>query len=249
MLAILPNFVHHNIWVCRSGTDTILAFLQHTELNPRLITSLHFNSRPIHLLNGAPKNLRFGIHSLKVEPNQWAIVEIRILDHNTIFSLWNNVHGALLELWESAIWYLYVWIYCDGTGGVIGLVSDEIATNQVDCWRWEGYQGHELLVESVRDWFKRKCALTEDDTTWVDTDDAVHIPSNVEFGQWFDAGALSILDILLGFLELFCQLNTRMSKDDSLKVDKLAFLKLDIDYWTCITDDDDLGVFVSLFNG
>jgi hypothetical protein len=40
-----------------------------------------------------------------------------------------------------------------------------------------------------------------------------------------------------------------MSENDSLKVDKLTFFKFYIDYGTSISNNDDLGILISLLNG
>lgn len=58
-----------------------------------------------------------------------------------------------------------------------------------------------------------------------------------------------ILDILLSLLEFLRELDTRVREDDSLEDHKLSLAKFDVDDRPSITNNDDLGVLISLLDG
>lgn len=51
----------------------------------------------------------------------------------------------------------------------------------------------------------------------------------------------------MSLLEFLRKLDTRVSKDDSLKVDQLPFFEFNVDYRTCVSDNDNFCILVSLF--
>jgi hypothetical protein len=132
---------------------------------------------------------------------------------------------------------------------MISLISDEVATYQVHAAPWKTDEGHELLVQSVWNGLEGENTLSQDDATTVDAEDGVHVSGNVELLKGLHASLGPVLHVLLGLLELLRQLDTRVCENNSLEVDELTFLQFDIDDWTSISNDDDLGILVSLLNG
>ena len=105
------------------------------------------------------------------------------------------------------------------------------------------------MVEPVWNRFQSQYAFSEDETPGVDSENTVHISRNIELLKSFDTCFWPILDILLGLLEFFRELDTRVREDDSLEDHKLSLSKFDVDDRPGITNNDDLGVLISLLDG
>ena len=95
----------------------------------------------------------------------------------------------------------------DDSGGVVSLVANEVAANQVDGAVWKTDERDKLLVQPVRDRLESQRALSQDHSAGVDAYDGVHISCNIELRERLDASLGSILDVLLRFFELLSQLN------------------------------------------
>ena len=61
---VFPNFVEHNKWIGTYCLNTILTFLDFTQLNFGSISSLNTNSWTFNLTNFAPDNLRLSTYAL-----------------------------------------------------------------------------------------------------------------------------------------------------------------------------------------
>lgn len=132
---------------------------------------------------------------------------------------------------------------------MISFIANKVAIYQVDRGLWETNKCSELLVEPVWNGLQCQCTLSQDDTTGVDTDNSVHVTGNIELSKAFHACTLSVFHILLRLLEFLRQLDTRMREDDPLKIDELSFVKFDVDYGSCISDDNYLRILIPLLNG
>ena len=132
---------------------------------------------------------------------------------------------------------------------MIGFISNKVAVDEIDRALRKTDKRYKFLIESVRDGLQSQRALAKNHAARVDTNNCVHISSNIKLCKGLNARSRSILDILLGFFEFFSQLDAGVCEDDSLEIYKLAFFEADIDDWASVANDDDLGVLVSLFNG
>ena len=74
---------------------------------------------------------------------------MRILNHNSIVSFRNDMHGALLEIRKSAIRNLKVTVDCYASCGMISLITDKITADQVYRSSREPDQGGELLIKPI----------------------------------------------------------------------------------------------------
>lgn len=123
---------------------------------------------------------------------------------------------------------------------MIGFITDEVAVDEVNRRLREADEGSELLVQPVGNGLQCQRALSQDHTAGVHADDGVHVACNIELGEALHACLRPVLHILLGFLEFLGQLDAGVSEEDPLEVDELSLLKLDVDDWPRIANDDDL---------
>ena len=89
--------------------------------------------------------------------------------------------SSLFKIWKSTIWYLKVTVDCDSSCGLISFITDKVTAKHIDGRPWETYQSGEFLIESIRDRFKSKNTLPQDETTMVDTEYAIHVSGNIKF--------------------------------------------------------------------
>jgi hypothetical protein len=73
---VFPDFVEHNDWIRTYRLNTILAFLDFTQLNFRSISSLNSNSWAFNLTYFAPNYLWLSTYALQIDSNQLAIKNI-----------------------------------------------------------------------------------------------------------------------------------------------------------------------------
>ena len=131
---------------------------------------------------------------------------------------------------------------------MISFISNEIAIDQVYGSLWETDECNKFLIKSIGNWLQSEGAFTKNDTARIDTNDSVHLSTDIKLEQSFDTCTLPVLHVLLCFLEFLCQFDTRVREYNSLEIDKLAFLKSHIDHWSSVADNNDLGVLVALLN-
>ena len=246
---VFPDFVEHNHWIRTYSLDTILAFLDFTKLNLSSISSLNTNSWPFDLTNFASDNLWFSTYALQIDSNQLTIENIWVLNDNSVIPLANNMHGTLLEVGEFSVRTLEIGINRNYSSSVICLVSNKFTTYQIYRGGRKTYKTCEFLIQFVWDWLQTKNTFSKDDTTRIDADDGVHTSRNIEFLEAFGTGFLSIFHVLLGFDEFLLQFQTWVSEDDSFEIYESSFLQHDIDDCTLTSNDDNLGILISLFDG
>jgi hypothetical protein len=157
------------------------------------------------------------------------------------------MHGSLLEVGKSTITHLDITVDGNGSWGLISLITYEITTYQVDTTSGETDQGREFLVETIWDRLQGEYTLSKDHSSAVDAEDRVHVTSNVEFLKGLYASFWPVLDVLLSFFEFFRKLDTRVSENDSLKIDQLPFFEFDIDHGAGVSNNDNFRILVSLF--
>ena len=149
---VFPDFVKHNDWIRTYRLNTILAFLDFTQLNFCSISSLDTNTWTFNLTYFAPNYLRLSTYTLHIDSNQLAIKNVWILNDDSIIPLGNDMHSSLFEIGELCIWTLEIRIDRNYSSGVISLVSDKFTTYQI---YWSGrktYQACEFLIQFIWDW-------------------------------------------------------------------------------------------------
>ena len=245
---VFPDFVKHNQWIRTNSLDTILAFLNFTKLNLCSISSLNTNSWPFDLTNFASDNLWFSTYALQIDSNQLTIENIWVLNDNSVIPLADDMHSSLLEVGEFSVRTLEIWIDRNYTSCVICLISNKFTTYQIYGGGRKTYKTCEFLIQFVWDWLQTENTFSKDDTTRIDADNSVHTSRNVEFLKAFGTGFLSVFHVLLGFDEFLLQFQTWVSEDDSFEIDQSSFLKHDIDDSSLTSNNDNLGIFISLFN-
>ena len=159
------------------------------------------------------------------------------------------MHGALLEVGEFSVRTLEIGIDRNYTSSVICLVSNKFTTYQIYRGGRKTYKTCEFLIQFVWDWLQTKNTFSKDDTTRIYADDGVHTSRNIEFLEAFGACFLSVFDVLLGFDEFLLQFQTWVSEDDSFEIYESSFLQHDIDDCSLTSNDDNLGILISLFDG
>jgi hypothetical protein len=87
VLLVFLDFVHENVWVSRDGLDAALTLADVAQLYLRFISSLDFDSRPIHMRDVAAEDLRLGVHSLQIKSHEGTCEDVAVLNHHTVFSL------------------------------------------------------------------------------------------------------------------------------------------------------------------
>ena len=88
---------------------------------------------------------------MKINTCQTALSDITILDDDAIVAFADDVQGALLEVHEARVRHLNVGVDRDAARCLICLVTNELATDQVERGLRERHQGRELLIEPVWD--------------------------------------------------------------------------------------------------
>ena len=78
---------------------------------------------------------------------------MRILNHNSIVSFRNDMHGALLEIRKSAVRDLKVTVDRYASCGMISFITDKITADQVYGTSREPDQCGELLIKPIRNRF------------------------------------------------------------------------------------------------
>ena len=134
------------------------------------------------------------------------------------------------------------------SGGLISLITNKVAANQIDATSRETDEGCEFLIETIWNRLESEDTLSENYTTAVDAEDRVHVSCNIEFLQRLNASLWSIFHILLCLFELFGKLDSGMRENNSFEVDQLSLLELDIDDRASVTNDNNFCILVSLLN-
>lgn len=129
VLFVFSDFVHHNVGVRANGLNTDPAVVNLTKLNTTFISSLNLDSWTLNLTDIASENLWLSIDTLQINTNKRTAEKVRVLNDDPIISFRNYVTGALFEVTESAIGYLYVRVYGNSTSCMIGLISYEVASD------------------------------------------------------------------------------------------------------------------------
>jgi len=73
------------------------------------------------------------------------------LNDDSVVPLADDMHGSLLEVGKLCIRALEVRIYRNYSSGVIGLVSDELTTNQIYGGGRKTYKTCEFLIQFIWD--------------------------------------------------------------------------------------------------
>ena len=131
--------------------------------------------------------------------------------------------------------------------GLICLITNKVAANQIDATSRETDEGCEFLIETIWNRLESEDTLPKNHSSAIDAEDGVHVSRYVELFQRLNAGLWSIFHVLLCLFELLRKLYSGVSENDSLKVDKLSFFELHVDDWAGVTNDDYFSILVSLF--
>lgn len=149
---VFPNFVEHNKWIRTYRLNTILTFLDFTQLNFRSISSLNSNSWTFNLTNFASDNLRLSTNALQIDSNQLTIENIWVLNDDSVVPLADDMHGSLLEIGKLCVRALEIRIDWNYSSSVIGLVSDKFTTNQIYGGGRKTNKTCEFLIQFIWDW-------------------------------------------------------------------------------------------------
>ena len=103
---------------------------------------------------------------------------------------------------------MHIAIYRDRARGLIRLVSNKVTADQIYAAAWKTYQCCEFLIKAIRNRFKGENTLSQNYSSRIDAEDGVHVPRNVKLLKRLHTCFRSILDILLGLLEFFGELDT-----------------------------------------
>jgi len=179
------------------------AFRYLTKLNFGMTSSLDLDTWAFNMGNVASQNLGLSIHSLNINSNERTREDITVLHHYSIVSFWNDMKSSLFEIWKPTIWNLKIAVNRDSSSCLICFISNKVATQHIYGTSWESYKSSELLVESVWNRFQGKNTFSQNKTTRVNTENAIHVSGDIKFSQGFDACFRSILDILLSLFKLF----------------------------------------------
>jgi len=134
---IFSNFIETYRWIWTDSLNTVLALLNFTKLNLCFVSSLNSNSWAFNLTNFTSYNLRFSTYSLKINTNQLATKYFSVLNHHSVVSLWNDMHGSLFEIWKFRIGALEVRINWYNSCSLICFVSNKFTTNQIYRSGWK----------------------------------------------------------------------------------------------------------------
>lgn len=129
VLFVFSDFVHHNVGVRANGLNTDPAVINFTKLNTTFISSLNLDSGTLNLTDIASEYLWLSVNALQINTHKRTAEKVRVLDNDPVVSFRNYMTGTLFEIAESAIGYLHVRVNGNCTSCMIGLISNEIATD------------------------------------------------------------------------------------------------------------------------
>jgi len=129
ILFVFSDFVHHDVGVRTNGLNTDPAVINLTKLNTTFVSSLNLDAGTLNLTDIASENLWLRVNALQINTNKRTAEKVRILNDDPVISLRNYMTGTLFEIAESAIGYLHVRVYGNTTCCMIGLISNEVATD------------------------------------------------------------------------------------------------------------------------
>lgn len=248
VLVILPDLVHHDVWVCRERHNADFALGDVAELDLAPGASLDFDARALDISDHAAKHLSLAVHALQINAYQAARADLAVLNNAAVFSFRDDMHGSLFEVGERAIGDLDVRINRDGTTSLIRFIADELTANKVQRRLREAHQSGELLLEALRDRLERQHTLTQDNTAGVQADDAVHVAADFKFFQRLHAGLWSVFDVLHGLQNVFEQLDTGVGERNPFEVDQLTLLELHVDDRALVAHNYNLSVLILLLD-
>lgn len=96
-LFILSDLVHHDIWVRTDGLNTNSTFNYGTQLDLCFSTSLDFDAWTFNIGNCASQDLGIRVDTLNIDAHKRALVELTVLNNDSVSSFRYQVQCTLLK--------------------------------------------------------------------------------------------------------------------------------------------------------